>query len=370
MPSSEPFEIFLTTAPGHEQALAEEARDLGFADPRIMAGGVVTVGGWQEVWRANLELRGASRVLARLGSFRALHLAQLDKRARKFPWGEFLGSNAALAVEATCKGSRIYHNGAAAQRIATAIEQEFGAVIAPDAPVAIMARIEDDLCTISVDTSGELLHKRGHKLAMAKAPMRETMAAMFLRQCGYTGNEPLLDPMCGSGTFVMEAAEMAAGLLPGRSRHFAFEHLKSFEPETWAAMRAPRHPRQPAHMCHGRDLDPGAIRMSRENAVRAGVEGFTDFVQGDVRDLMPPQGPPGLVIINPPYGTRIGEKRGLNALHAGLGYVLRTRFQGWRVGLVTSDSALAGATDLPFAPPGPPVSHGGLRVRLYQAVLA
>ncbi|MDP4823578.1 MAG: class I SAM-dependent RNA methyltransferase, partial [Aestuariivirgaceae bacterium] len=194
-----------------------------------------------------------------------------------------------------------------------------------------------------------------------------TMAALFLRQCGYDGSTPLVDPMCGSGTFVIEAAEMAAGLKPGRSRAFAFEQLKSFDAEIWAGMREVGEMKTPAHMCFGRDLDLGAIRMSHENAARAGVAAYTDFAASDIRDLQPPEGPPGLIIINPPYGTRIGEKRGLNALHAGLGYTLRTRFQGWRVGLVTSDSALAGATDLPFAPPGPPVSHGGLKVRLYQA---
>lgn len=363
------FEIYLVATPGLEAALADEAAQAGFEAPRISAGGVAIMGGWKDVWRANLELRGATRVLARLGAFRAPHLAQLDKRARKFPWGDFLPEGVTVSVEASCKASRIYHSKAAEQRIATALREEFGAKIEAEPPIAIMARIEDDLCTISVDTSGELLHKRGHKQAMAKAPMRETMAAMFLRQCGYTGNEPLLDPMCGSGTFVIEAAEMAAGLKPGRARHFAFESLKSFDAKTWAEMRAAGEVKTPPHKCFGRDLDPGAIRMSRENAARAGVEKFTDFAPCDIRDLNPPEGPPGLVILNPPYGTRIGEKRGLNALHATLGYTLRTRFKGWRVGLVTSDNALAGATDLPFAPAGPPVAHGGLKVKLYQALI-
>ena len=367
--TTEAFEIFLVATPGLETALVDEAAQAGFEAPRILAGGVAIMGGWKDVWRANLELRGATRVLARLGAFRAPHLAQLDKRARKFPWGEFLPKGATVSVEASCKASRIYHSKAAEQRIATALAEEFGAKIAAQAPIAIMARIEDDLCTISVDTSGELLHKRGHKQAMAKAPMRETMAAMFLRQCGYDGTMPLLDPMCGSGTFVIEAAEMAAGLKPGRARHFAFEQLKSFDAKIWAEMHGKNEMKTPAHMCFGRDLDPGSIRMSRENAARANVENFTQFSQCDIRDLTPPEGPTGLVIINPPYGTRIGEKRGLNALHATLGYTLRTRFQGWRVGLITSDNALAGATDLPFAPAGPPVSHGGLKVKLYQALI-
>src|SRR5690606_17220919 len=167
-------------------------------------------------------------ILARIASFRAMHLAQLDKRARKLDWPAFLRADVPVQVEASCKRSRIYHAGAAAQRVAKAIAETIGAPIAEDAALRVVVRIEDDLVTISLDTTGESLHKRGFKEAVSKAPMRETMAAMFLRQCGYTGAEPVLDPMCGSGTFPIEAAEIALGLLPGRARAFAFEHLPGF----------------------------------------------------------------------------------------------------------------------------------------------
>ena len=217
------FEIFLVTAPGLESALVAEAREKGFKQPAPILGGVTVTGGWTEVWRANLELRGAVRVLARVAEFRAMHLAQLDKRAHKVPWTQILRPDVPFRVEASCRKSRIYHEGAAAQRIKTAIKDALGAPVSPDAGIAIKARIDDDLCTISVDTSGESLHKRGHKEEVAKAPMRENMAALFLRQCGYRGSEPVVDPMCGSGTFVIEAAEIAIGLKPGRSRRFAFE---------------------------------------------------------------------------------------------------------------------------------------------------
>ena len=196
--------------------------------------------------------------------------------------------------------------------------------------------------------------------------MRETMAAMFLRQCGYDGNEPVLDPMCGSGTFVIEAAEMAAGLVPGRSRPFAFEQLATFDAAAWDMLRADAKPVAPSHVFFGSDRDAGAIRMSKANAERAGVAAFTRFSQQAVSDLARPEGPPGLVIVNPPYGERIGDKRPLLALHDALGRTLKTRFSGWRVGLVTSDATLARSTGLPFGPPGPIVSHGGLKIRLYQ----
>ncbi|MDR3470189.1 MAG: class I SAM-dependent RNA methyltransferase [Devosia sp.] len=362
------FEIFLVASPGLEAVLGQEVRERGFTAPAVVEGGVLVRGGWPEVWRANLEVRGATRVLARFDAFRAPHLAQLDKRARRVAWGDILRPDVPVRVEASCKSSRIYHAGAAAQRIETAIREEFGAPISDEAEVRIMARIEDDLCTLSVDTTGESLHKRGHKEAVARAPMRETMASLLLRQCGYDGTEPVVDPMCGSGTFVIEAAEIAAGLKPGRSRHFAFEQLATFDAAAWQRLRGVESrvmPSIPSIRCFGSDRDAGAIEMARANAARAGVAELTEFRQMAVEDLVAPPGPPGLVIVNPPYGTRIGNKKHLHALYRALGYTLLSHFAGWRVGVVTTDASLAKATGLPFAPPGPPAMHGGLRVTLF-----
>ena len=366
MNKSGDFEIFLVAAPGLEAVLYAEVKALRFKATKLVPGGVTVHGGWREVWRANLECRGATRVLARIGEFRALHLAQLDKRARKFPWSDVLRRDIPVRVEVTCNGSRIYHSDAAAQRIETAIRAELGAPVTADAKLCIKARIEDDLCTISVDTSGESLHKRGHKQAIGKAPLRETLASMFLRQCGFDGSEPLVDPMCGSGTFVIEAAEIAAGLKPGRSRQFAFELLAGFDQAAWHSMRDAGHGITPTAHFSGNDRDAGAIRMSRANAQRAGVAAFTTFEQRAISDIAPPAGPAGLVMVNPPYGSRIGDKKLLYGLYGALGQTLLQRFPGWRVGLVTAERSLAMATGLPFASPGPPVSHGGLGVYLYQ----
>ncbi|WP_119303630.1 THUMP domain-containing class I SAM-dependent RNA methyltransferase [Dongia deserti] len=364
------FEIFLVTAPGLESALCAEAKAQGFRTPKAVKGGVTVQGGWREVWRANLELRGAARVLARIAAFRAFHLAQLDKRARKVAWEMILRRDVPFRVEASCAHSRIYHERAAAERIQTAIEETLGARASPDAELSIKARIEDDLCTISVDTSGQSLHKRGHKEAVAKAPMRENLAALFLRQCGYDGSEPVLDPMCGSGTFVIEAAEIAAGLKPGRSRRFAFEQLASFDAAAWQKLRdkggGAGNIAPPAVRFYGSDRDAGAIRMSRANAERAGVAALTEFKQQALSALTAPSGQPGLVIVNPPYGARIGEKKGLMSLYRALGQTLGARFAGWRVGLVTNETWLAEATGLPFGPPQGPVSHGGIRVSLFR----
>lgn len=361
------FEIFLSVAPGLEPVLVAELSEAGFGGGRAETGGVTIVGTWSDVWRANLEIRGAAHVLARLDAFHVDHLADLDRRARQMPWAKVLRRDIPARVEATCRRSRIYHSGAAAERFERAIREELGAPISKEAGVVVKVRLDNDLCTVAVDTSGEPLHRRGHKEAVAKAPMRETLAALFLRQCGYCGMETVVDPMCGSGTFVIEAAEIAAGLAPGRSRHFAFEDLATFDSTVWERMKAERKPRDvsPLRFC-GSDRDPGAIRMSRANADRAGVAMLTMFALTPVDALMPPDGPPGLVVVNPPYGARIGEARHLAAVYEALGRTLKSRFQGWRVGLVTTDDNLARAARLPFGPPGPPVLHGGLRIKLYQ----
>jgi putative N6-adenine-specific DNA methylase len=271
-----------------------------------------------------------------------------------------------VRVEATCTKSKIYHAGAAAQRVEKAIAEELGAEISAEAEICVKVRIDDNVVTFSIDTSGEPLHKRGHKQAVGKAPMRETLAALFLRQCGYDGSEPVVDPMCGSGTFVIEAAEIAAGLAPGRSRRFAFESLASFDAAAWTAMQDGPAPRAIDHRFYGADRDAGAVRMSGANAERAGVHDIATFDCRPFGDFAPPDGPPGLVMVNPPYGGRIGNKKLLYGVYAGLGQVLLTRFAGWRVGMVTSEASLAKASGLPFAPIGPSVAHGGTKIWLFR----
>jgi putative N6-adenine-specific DNA methylase len=366
MPPDTDLEIFLATAPGLEPVLAEEVRLKGFKRPRAVPGGVVTRGAWADAWRANLWIRGATRVLVRVAAFHVTHLAHLDALARRVPWGGLLRPGVPFRVEAACAKSRIWHSGAAAERIATAIHATTGARHDPGAEVTVMARIDHDLCTLSLDTSGEPLHKRGFKEEVNAAPLRETLAALFLRQCGFDGTEPLLDPMCGSGTFVIEAAEIAARLNPGRARAFAFEHLASFDPAAWARMREPKPRPAPAARFHGTDRDAGAVAMSRANAERAGVAAWTEFHQAPVSEARPPEGPSGLVMVNPPYGTRLGEAKSLAPLYQALGRTLAAHFRGWRVGMLAADPRLAHATGLPFLPPGAPVPHGGLRVTLFR----
>lgn len=363
---SDDLDIFLVTFPGLEPVLRAEAVEKGFRAPKVVAGGVTLRGGWPEVWRANLELRGAGRVLVRLGAFRAFHLAQLAKRARRLAWTDVLVPGTPVRVEASAgKGSRIYHAGAAAERLEAAITEALGPAKAEVPPVTVKLRIDNDLCTVSLDTSGAPLHKRGHKEAVNKAPLRETMAALMLRACGFKGREPVVDPMCGSGTLVIEAAEIAAGLMPGRDRRFAFEQFAPFDADAWQALRDRRRPPVSACRMTGSDRDAGAVRMTQANAERAGVADRIDAHQCPVSAAVPPEGPPGLVLVNPPYGTRLGDRKALRPLYAALGETLRSRFPDWRVGLLTSEAALAQATGLPLVA-GPTASHGGLRITLYR----
>lgn len=360
---TEAFEIFLSVQPGLEKTLAEEASEAGFGPLRQQTGGVAFDGTWEDVWRANLTLRGATRVLARIGSFRAFHLAQLDKRSRKFPWDKVLRPDVPLKIEVTSRKSKIYHAGAAKQRIGRAISETIGAPICDDAALRLLARIDDNLVTFSVDTSGEPLHKRGLKQAVNKAPMRETLAASFLRLCGYKGREPVLDPMCGSGTFLIEAAEISANNIAGRARDFAFEKLVNFDAHNCDTYRD-KPTTKAVPQFFGFDRDQGAIQMAQGNAERAAHD--INLYCQPITDLKRPEGPPGLVIVNPPYGARIGNRKLLFGLYAALGKALIQEMKGWRVGLITSDAGLARETHLNFTQISPPVDHGGTKIKLYQ----
>lgn len=369
-------EIFLVAVPGLEAPLAAEAQALGFRGVVPGPGGVICAGGLAEAARANLTLRCAVRVLLRVAQFRAMHLAQLDKRAKKVAWGEVLQAGVPVRVEAVCRRSKIYVNKAAVQRVSGGLEAA-GIPVAKEAAITVKVRIDDDLCTISVDTTGEALHRRGHKEFVGKAPMRETMAAGFLAELGFDGTQPLVDPMCGSGTFVLEAAEMALGLLPGRSRRFAFEQMAG-----GGALGGDRSLRREylkngewgggvpsAPMFFGFDRNDGAIRGAVKNAERAGVADLVRFERQAISDLVPPEGvAPGIAIVNPPYGGRIGERKLLFGLYGALGARLAEAFRGWRVGIITSDGGLAKATGLALSAFGP-VDHSGTKISMWQGQL-
>ena len=228
-----------------------------------------------------------------------------------------------------------------------------------------MVRFEHDVCTISADSSGELLHRRGYRKATAKAPIRETIAAGVLLSLGYDGADPLLDPMCGSGTFAIEAALIARNIAPGAARSFACEAWPSFDRGVSGRVRSAaltaQRPSAAAPIVAS-DRDAGAIAAARANAERAGVSGDVTFTQCALSAIVAPAGA-GLLVANPPYGLRVGESGALRDLYAQIGNVTRAKLAGWRVALISADRKLEAQARLPFADEVR-FSNGGIKVRL------
>jgi putative N6-adenine-specific DNA methylase len=365
------LEIFAVSAPGLEEVVAEELRALDLAGVSRIKGGVTFRGNLAALARANLHSRCATRVLARVGRFPVFHLAQLHKRAKRISWNQYLPPGSPVQVKATCRRSKIYHSGAAAERVARAIQDVTGhsATIkgGMDMPT-VQVRIERDLCVLSMDSSGEPLYRRGMKPESTAAPIRENLAASVLHLCGYEGREPLLDPMCGSGTFVLEAALVALGRAPGARRRFAFMNWPGFDLAIWerelARAAAGERP-EPLAPLFASDSNAGSVGKTSRNLEKAGLSDLVPVQRCTIADLQPPA-PSGLMVCNPPYGKRLKDHAGLERFYAGFGETFRSRFAGWRLGMITSHSRLARATGLEFSKVSEPFPHGGIRIRLYQ----
>jgi len=370
MKQTDKFEIFITTQLGLEHLLHDEIKKFEFTNPVLLVGGVSITGDWVDVWKANMYLRGATKVLARIGEFRAFHLAQLDKRARKFPWHITISKGMSIKAEVvTNRKNKIYHAGAAVERIERAISEEIGSKIAESvssADIVFKIRIIDNNVIISIDTSGDGLYKRGYKLATGKAPIRENIASLALYYCGYTGNEPVLDPMCGSGTFIIEAAEISRNLMPGRNRKFSFQNLNSYDEKLVDYFIKKWENKISEFTFFGMDRNHNVVEHSIQNSKRAGIDDISNFKAQSIERLSRPKGPEGLVIVNPPYGSRIGKKKDLFSLYRTFGEKMKNEFSGWRVGMVTSDNALAQSTKLPLISSELAISNGGLKIHLYR----
>ncbi|MBL8046265.1 MAG: class I SAM-dependent RNA methyltransferase, partial [Anaerolineales bacterium] len=376
------FKLFAACAPGLETCVAQELQRLNVADAHAVTGGVNFNGPLEDVSRANMWLRTASRVLVRVGGFRVTEFWQLHKWAAKLEWGKFLRPGQPIAIRATCHKSKLYHSNAVAERVAKAIGESLGKAMRVEIEKGeeehdglagkaqlVVVRLEHDWCTLSVDSSGELLHKRGYRLAVAKAPLRETLAAGMVLLAEWDGASTLIDPFCGSGTIAIEAAWLAQNQPPGAARQFAFTDWP-----IWSGVKnkmpvgAVRERPLPAIFAY--DRDAGAIEAAHANAERAGVASHITFVAQAVSHLQPPPGPPGLILTNPPYGVRVSEREDVRNLYAAFGKILRERFTGWRVAFLCSDDSLAHATDLPLNPnQATALVNGGLRVKLWRVQL-
>ena len=387
--SSPRFGLFASTAPGIESIAAGELKSLG-ARGQQEIGGVAFAGDLDRLYEANLWLRTASRVVVRLGQFHASTFYELERRARKLPWTDFLPANGPVRLRVTCRKSKLYHSDAVAERVLSAIsesaarsiessaegfnnergdadhaeetehaedsasgESEFGIGEAPSQ--LFIVRIVHDEVEVSADSSGELLHRRGYRTEIAKAPLRETLAAAMILASGWRKGEPLLDPMCGSGTIPIEAALLARGIAPGLERKFQFMSWPTFDEGLWNEMlvKARGSVTNSIERIRGSDRDAGAVQAAARNAERAGVADTIQFstqaVSGSIAEVEDVEKGTGWILTNPPYGVRMGESDDLRNLYARLGTELRAK-QGWRAGILTTDAALIRQTRLPLVP--------------------
>lgn len=374
-----PLELFAVTQPGLEDICAEELAALGLAGQQL-PGGVAFTGELDALAAANLRLSVATRVLVRIGEFRAPGFPELHAHAARLPWERHVagGGPPRVVIHVTAHKSRLYHTGGIAERVARGLEERLGVapeLVAPadddgpddagPAPLHLFVRIERDRCTVSVDSSGDPLHRRGYRLALARAPLRPTLAAAMLHLARWRPDEPLLDPMCGSGTIVLEAARRACGRAPGGDRGFAFVGWPGYDGAA-ALARARRDlspETAPLAAIVGSDRDPGAITAARANAARAGVAAAVALSVRPLSACEPLPGP-GLVICNPPYGVRVGKRDTVRDLYAQLGHVLRARCPGGRVALLCGDE-LWRHCELPLKVTRN-LRNGGLPVQLVQ----
>ena len=370
MGSRPQYEAFVVSAPGLERLVVDELKALGCDDARAVEGGVTFAASRRALYEANVHLRTASRVVVRAAEFDAKAFHELERRAAKLPWETFISPSLPVSLRVTCRKSRLYHSDAVAERVAGAIMSRVtGVHVAPaesdDPSQLILVRMLHDRCTISVDSSGPLLHLRGYRQALAKAPLRETLAAAALLATAWRGDKPLIDPMCGSGTIPIEGALIARRIAPGLGRHFAFESWPDFDSRLWydvvAGARARVIARAPAPIM-GSDRDAGAIHAAVSNADRAGVLGDVQFSERPISAIQP-SAPPGFIVSNPPYGVRVGERERLRNLYAQLGNVLRVKCRGWRFALLSADPQLE--RQLRFRlEPILRTSNGGIDVRV------
>jgi putative N6-adenine-specific DNA methylase len=362
---------FVVTSPGLEQVTAQELRSLGF-EPIPETGGALVKGDLGILYSLNLHLRTPSRILARLGNFfYATSFPELQKHASRLPWERFMAPGQPVSLRVTCHASKLYHSDAVARTIAKAIAERMGQPsmlhkadedsTAP--PQLVIVRLADDKCTISVDSSGVLLHKRGYRQAIAKAPLRENLAAGILLASGWDRLSPLLDPFCGSGTIPIEAALIALGIPPGMNRRFAFMDWPGYDQTLWKSLLAIQpQPTADQTPVLGSDRDAGAVKMSIANAERAGVSGFIEFKCQAVSSITPPSAQ-GWVVTNPPYGLRLSEGADLRNLYAQFGHVLRKKCPGWNVSVLSSDPALLGQLQIKLDT-SLALVNGGVHVRL------
>jgi putative N6-adenine-specific DNA methylase len=369
-------QFFAATAPGLETICREELRVLlpSGTPMAIVEGGVKFEGRLHDCYLADLNLRTANRLLMRIESFHAANFRELEKNLIAVPWELFILQDTPTHIRVTSRHSRLYHKDAVAGRVQASIalrfaQNEFSGEASPEPTVTqqIFVRLSDNRFTLSIDSSGDLLHKRGIKPRAAKAPIRETLAAAALILSGYTGTEPLVDPMCGSGTFAIEAALIAQKIPPGRFRDFAFMEWPSFQPKRWQHMKQAAEKKivqTNTPFIFASDRDDRAVCELEDSVTQHGLSGIVAVSTRDFFDLSPTEltNRPGLVTLNPPFGRRLGSRRESETLFLSVCERLKKEYTGWKFILIAPSPRLAGM--VPFRSTTHLLPHGGLKVAL------
>lgn len=348
--------LLAITAPGIEQILKAELKALGLKAGKTLPGGVELRGSIDDVMKANLWSRTANRIIVRVDEFHASSFHELERRAKKVEWGKYIARGAAVSFRVTCRKSRLYHSDAVAERFENVVAQQMNSKIADrnadedsdtDAQLFIV-RFVNDVCTLSIDSSGELLHRRGYRQAVAKAPLRETLAAAMLIGSEWDRQRPLVDPMCGSGTIPIEGAMMARNIAPGARRTFAFQKWPGHDAAAWTSLVNDAKAAQKESIdtkIIASDRDAGAVEATKANAERAGVIADIDIEQRPLSAAVFPD-EKGWIVTNPPYGLRVGESAPLRDLYATLGKILRRDASGYLLALLSADRKLEGQLKL------------------------
>jgi 23S rRNA (guanine2445-N2)-methyltransferase len=368
-------EKFFATCPrGLEQILAEELRQLNAENIRAVGGGVEFGGDFSLCYRANLESRIASRILWQVAKNLYRSEDDIYGAAYDLPWNKWFDPELTIRVDVSAIRSPLTSLNFATLKIKDAVCDKFRRLSGrrpsvdtrqPDVP--IQGHLTDRDFTLYLDTTGEPLFKRGRRIAQGEAPLRENLAAGILRLAGWTPGTPLLDPMCGSGTFLLEAAHIALDIAPGSGRRFAFEKLKNFDSRRWRELlqqsAARQKPKGPLFI-YGSDRSGAALRSAQANLAAAGLEQAVGLTQANVLEISAPA-KEGIIVTNPPYGVRLGEQRELAEFYPKLGDVLKKKFTGWRAYILSADMRLAKLIRL-AASKRTPLFNGPLECRLFE----
>jgi putative N6-adenine-specific DNA methylase len=342
---------FATCARGLEPVLAEELRALQAKDVEPGRGGVAFAGDLPLLYRANLYLRTAIRVLQPILEAEVRSPEDLYQVIHDFDWDRYLTPDHTIAVDSNVRDSEITHSKYAALRVKDGICDRFRerhgrrpSVDLEKPMVGLNLHIHANRMVLSLDSSGDSLHKRGYRPVQTRAPMNEALAAGLLLMTGWRGDSPLVDPLCGSGTLCIEGAWIALNRPPGLTRKwFGFMGWMNHNMSQWTRVRnqarAEVHKTLP-HPILGSDIRCDAVNFANDNARSAGIGHLVKFERYDVADFFVPSGPPGVLICNPPYGERLGEDEDLRPLYRTLGEVF-ARSPGWRCFVFTGNSSLA-----------------------------